>query len=450
MKKLFVFILLLLSGTSMAEFTNYVGSTTAVAEGEFSKELKEKFYNAAFEIAKRKIADGERALKENPPKKKILPRLATGGGFSGLFVWDTCFCVMWAKYDMSLPVTTSLDNFYNLQAEDGSICREFSYDGKPAWNGCHPISWNPPLFSWAEWELYSCGKTDKARLEKVWPNLKKFYLFCEKTYRQEDGLYFGDALGSGMDNLPRMPKEGEPDLESGIKFQPEYWLLDDQFGQAVAGNPLYSWNRQMDWIDMSSQMALNALNMAKIAGKLGYAEEEKAFGERHAALKKAINELCYDEERGFYFDSYKGKPIPRYHVGALWALIAEVVPPERLEKVLKVIKNEKIFNRPVPFPSLPPCEKPYEPENGYWLGSVWPPTTYMALRGLRANGLEKEAKYFAKRYYNANLNLFLKTGTIWENISPEQSLEPKAWAGPDFSGWGNLAPIAIYKEFIEE
>ena len=253
-----------------------------------------------------------------------------------------------------------------------------------------------------------------------------------------------------MDNLPRMPKEGEPDLESGIKFQPEYWLLDDQFGQAVAGNPLYSWNRQMDWIDMSSQMALNALNMAKIAGELGYAEEEKAFGERHAALKKAINELCYDEERGFYFDSYKGKPIPRYHVGALWVLIAEVVPPERLEKVLKVIKNEKIFNRPVPFPSLPPCEKPYEPENGYWLGSVWPPTTYMALRGLRANGLEKEAKYFAKRYYNANLNLFLKTGTIWENISPEQSLEPKAWAGPDFSGWGNLAPIAIYKEFIEE
>lgn len=434
----------------MAEFTNYVESTTAVAEGEFSKELKEKFYKAGFEIARRKMADGERMLRDNPPGKKILPRLATGGGFNGLFVWDTCFCVMWAKYDMSLPVTSSLDNFYNLQEESGAICREFSYDGLPAWNGCHPISWNPPLFSWAEWELYSCGKTDKERLEKVWPNLKRFYLFCEKTYRQPDGLYFGDALGSGMDNLPRMPKEGEPDLESGIKFKPEYWLLDDHFGKAVAGNPLYSWNKQMDWIDMSSQMALNALNMTKIAGELGYAEDELAFQARYDELKKVINEKCYDEERGFYFDYYNGKIIPRYHVGALWTLIAEVIPPERLEKVLKVIKDEKIFNRPVPFPSLPPCEQPYEPEHGYWLGSSWPCTTYMVLRGLKANGLEKEAKYFAKRYYNANLNLFLKTGTIWENISPEQSLNPKGAAGPDFCGWGNLAPIAIYKEFLEE
>ncbi|MBO4552888.1 hypothetical protein J5754_00565 [bacterium] len=435
----------------MAVFTNYVADTEKVVNGEFSKELKEKFYNAAFEIAKRKMEEGQNALKNNPPKREILPRLATGGGFSGLFVWDTCFCVMWAKYDMSLPVTTSLDNFYNLQGEDGSICREFSYDGKPAWNGCHPISWNPPLLSWAEWELYINGKTDKERLKKVWPNLKKFYLFCEKTYRQPDGLYFGDALGCGMDNLPRMPENWKDDIENGIQFKPEYWLLDDHFGKAVAGNPLYSWNKQMDWIDMSSQMALNAICMSRIASAIDLTEDAKEFKERHAKLKELINKLCYDEERGFYFDCYKGKVIPRYHVGCLWVLIAEVVPPERLEKVIRVLKDEKIFNRPVPFPSLPPCEKPYEPETGYWLGSNWPCTTYMALRGLKAMGAMEEAKYFAKRYYNANLNLFLKTGTVWENISPEQCLEPKrAGAGSDFAGWGNLPPIAVYKEFIEE
>ena len=134
----------------MAVFTNYVADTEKAVNGEFSKELQEKYYKGAFEIARKKMEEGQNALKNNPPKREILPRLATGGGFSGLFVWDTCFCVMWAKYDMTLPVTTSLDNFYNLQTEDGAICREFSYDGKPAWNGCHPISWNPPLLSWAE------------------------------------------------------------------------------------------------------------------------------------------------------------------------------------------------------------------------------------------------------------------------------------------------------------
>ena len=99
----------------MAEvFTNYVASTEAAVKGEFSPELQKKFYEAAFAIARKKIAEGEARIAAKPPKKKILPRLATGGGFSGLFVWDTCFCVLWAKYDMSLPVTTSLDNFYNL------------------------------------------------------------------------------------------------------------------------------------------------------------------------------------------------------------------------------------------------------------------------------------------------------------------------------------------------
>ena len=248
-----------------------------------------------------------------------------------------------------------------------------------------------------------------------------------------------------------MPENWKDDIENGIKFKPEYWLLDGNFGNSIANDPLYSWNKQMDWIDMSAQMALNALCMSRIAETIGLSEDAKEFKERHAALKKVINDLCYDEERGFYFDCCKGKIVPRYHIGALWVLIAEVVPPERLPKVISVLKDEKIFNRPVPFPCLPPCEKPYEPETGYWLGSNWPCTTYMVLRGLSAAGAKEEAKYFAKRYYNACLNLFLKTGTVWENISPEQCLEPKkAGAGSDFAGWGNLAPIAVYKEFIEE
>ena len=434
----------------MAEvFTNYVASTEAVVKGEFSPELQKKFYEAAFAIARKKIAEGEARIAAKPPKKKILPRLATGGGFSGLFVWDTCFCVLWAKYDMTLPVTTSLDNFYNLQGEDGSICREFSYDGEPAWNSCHPISWNPPLLSWAEWELFTSGKTDTNRLAKVWEPLEKFYLYCEKTYRRPSGLYFGDALGGGMDDLPRMPGKEVP-MEGGIEFKEEYWLLDGDFGKYVASRPLYSWNKQMDWVDMSAQMALNALCLKRIAEKLGKADKAEEFSKRHETLKRLINERCYDEKLGFYFDCYNDKIIPRYHIGGAWAMLAEVVPPERAPRVLATLQDEKLFNRPVPFPVLAANDKDYAPETGYWLGSNWPCTTYMALRGLKVLGYEKEARLFAKRYYNACLNLFLKTGTIWENISPEQCLDKKANAGPDFTGWSALTPIAVYKEFVEE
>ena len=73
----------------------------------------------------------------------------------------------------------------------------------------------------------------------------------------------------------------------------------------------------------------------------------------------------------------------------------------------------------------------------------------MALRGLQAVGEEALARQYARRYYNACLNLYLKTDTIWENISPEQCDQPKQAAGSDFCGWGALAPIAVYREFIQ-
>lgn len=429
--------------------TAYSEDTAAVVAGDFAPELQRRFYAAAVEIAIRKMREGERRLAENPPKREILPRISTGGGFDGLFLWDTCFCVMWAKYEPSIfPVLSSLDNFYNLQEPDGFICREFSYDGTPAWSKDHPVSWNPPLLSWAEWELFESGISDATRLEKVYPALKRFYLCCEKSFRRPDGLYFGDRLGGGMDDLPRYPKT-EWDPSAGIQITRECLIKYKDWYESAKDELTYKLNRQMGWVDMTSQMALNAMCMAKIAHAIGLEEDSRLFRAKHAELARLVNEKCWDEERGFYFDHYDGAIVPRYSVAGLWPLVARIVPRERVARVVAVLKDEAIFNRPVPVPALGACEAEYDPEGGYWRGSSWPCTTYMVLRGLRACRQEELARELARRYYNANLNLFLKTGTIWENISPEQCAAPKRRACNDFTGWGALAPIAIYHEFIK-
>lgn len=441
------------ANASQPEPLNAPAATEIAVNGVFSEELEKQFYDGALAIARKKIAEGEEFRRSHPETAaKILPRLATGGGFGGLFVWDTAFCVLWAKYDADeLPVTTSLDNFYRLQRDDGFICREFQADGTPCWGSEHPMSWNPPILAWAEWELFQSGVTDAGRLKKVYPALKKNHEFCRKTYRRPDGLYFSDALGGGMDNLPRLPIGKPYDLDAGIRFKQEYACEGFQdWAKSLEDIPLYNWNKQMGWIDTSSQMALNALNLSKIAEAIGETADAAAFRQEHAALAEAINDKCYDPERGFYFDYYDGEVIPRYHIGALWTLIAEVVPPERLPGILAVINDPAKFNRPVPFPCLAADEPEYDPENGYWLGSSWPCTTYMALRGLQAVGEEALARQYARRYYNACLNLYLKTDTIWENISPEQCDQPKQAAGSDFCGWGALAPIAVYREFIQD
>ena len=62
MRFLPLLLLIIWTGTSMAVFTNYVADTEKVVNGEFSKELKERFYNAAFEIAKKKMEEGQERL----------------------------------------------------------------------------------------------------------------------------------------------------------------------------------------------------------------------------------------------------------------------------------------------------------------------------------------------------------------------------------------------------
>lgn len=420
-----------------------------INELNFEPEFMADFCEDVLRIAERKMAESKELLAKNPPVRPLLPRLATGGGFTGLFLWDSCFCTMWAKFAPErFPVTTTLDNFYNLQQEDGFICREFKSDGRAFWSKEHPISFNPPILSWAEIQLYDAGVTGIDRLRQVYPKLKKHYEFCRRTYRRSDGLYFGDALGCGMDDLPRMPFEKHNDAHSGIDIKPEHITVESRMWDFVSRTDLYCWNRQMGWIDISSQMALNALNMKRIAALIGKQADAEMFAMHHAELAEIINEKCFDESRGFYFDFYNGKVIPRYHAGAFWVMIAGVVPRERISQVVAVLRDEKIFNRPVPFPSLGACDKDYDPEKGYWPGPVWPPTAYVAIQGLRAMGEEEEAVYFARKYYNAVAELYRKTGTVFENISPEQYDHPKEFAGRDFCGWAALAPVALYHDFF--
>lgn len=417
----------------------------------FEHEFMENFCEAALKIGEYKMQQIEDYKKLNPPKIKLLPRIATGGGFSGLFLWDTVFCIMWAKHaPKRFPLTSSLDNLYNLQQSDGYICREFQADGTPFWAKEHPISFNPPILAWAELELFEYKITDETRLLAIYDNLYRHHEFCYRTYQRSDGLFFSDALGGGMDSLPRMPYK-QVDMNSGIRLERKHLLADrEDVWNEIKDNPLYSWNKQMGWVDCSAQMAFNALNLAKIAHVLGRYGDETEFRRQHKKLRDAINDCCYCNERGFYFDYFDGEVIPRYHGGAMWTLLAEIIPNDRAKKVVKVLQDPNKFYRPVVFPMLSKDDIEYDPENSYCLGPVWPYITYVALRGLNLLGYNEFALECARKYYRAYAALFLKTNTVWENVSPEQYDHPKILSGKDFCGWGAIAPVAIYHEFLSQ
>jgi hypothetical protein len=396
-------------------------------------EFRQQMYDAAFNLAKKHICGG--------PGAPFFKTPYVDAAFNGsIFVWDTCFIAAYAKYHQNeLPIAAALDNFYRLQESDGFIGREYLPDGRPMWPKVHPVAINPPLFGFAELELYGQSKNIE-RLRAVYPKLVAFFDYLVRTYRQPDHLFFSDAFGSGMDNIPRYP-DGWQDDGEGIALQnlhPEIFVYE---GLAPR------WNRQGRSVDFTAQMALFAENLATIAELIGRATDVPRYRAFHRETVDSINTLCWDDTDGFYYDLGYGKQIRRRHIGMFWTLLAGVVPPRRLAPLLAHLTDPKQFWRTIPVASFPADQPGYNPGGAYWLGSMWAPTNYMVIRGLERVGQSALAKLLAWRTYHCVGEVFRKTGTFWENYAPD-ALSPGSQSRPDFCGWTALVPIAIGREYI--
>lgn len=410
------------------------------------------FRDDGIAVALKKIDELAKRREGKTLREGFKPHIATGGHFGGQFVWDTCFNVLWAKYaPEKFPIFDSLDNLYNRQEPDGFLCRESDLCGNPIWSREHPVAFNPPLRAWVEMNLFDSGLSSVERLKRIYPLLKKNYGYIQAHYRRPDGLYFGDALGCGMDDLPRMPRGEIPqeEFDAGIKFRAEYLAVGTWGTDWIVNNPLYSWNRQIGWIDFTAQMALKSENLARMAELVGVNEDAAFFRAEYDSLKRLVNEKCWSEKMGFYGDHYKGEVIERYHAGAFWVMLAGLVPPERHDAVVKAICDEHIFNTVVPFPALAACDPEYEPEKHYWKGPSWPPTSYVAIKGLERMGEKALARNLALKYYRAALAVHNAVGGQWENLSSAQCrTNRKVLSACDYAGWANLVSVAIYEEYV--
>jgi hypothetical protein len=391
-----------------------------------------ELYYAAWEMAWNKISQG---TKENGFADYYMDE-----GFNELiFQWDTNFIVAFALYARNIfPAIQSLDNFYKKQRADGYIQRVYrETTGEPA-NEPTPDEpmVNPPLFAWIELKHYELTE-DKLRIEQVLPILTKYYDWIESNMRDSvgKGLYYNTMLGSGMDNTPR-PNVGK------------------------AG-----------WVDMSSQQALAALCISKLAGILNETVTEDLFNGKYIELKGLINKYCWNPDEQFYFDiTTAGKLSPVKHVGALWTMLAEIPEDERVNDLIKHLTNEYEFWRPNLIPTLSFDDPQYDKNGHYWRGSVWAPTNYMTIKGLEKFGYYELANQISVNLLSNLSNVYFNFTpdetkiafedryddgyqSLWECYSPEFNEPATRWdntfySRQDFVGWTGLGPIAILIENI--
>jgi hypothetical protein len=338
-----------------------------------------------------------------------------------LFMWDTVFSVMYGKYgSRAFVFQNTLDNLYAKQHPDGFICREIAEsDGTDRFHRFDPSSTGPNIMPWAEWEYYRVFG-DKERLKNVFPVLVAYHRWLRSYRTWPDGTYWSSGWGCGMDNQPRLP-EG----------------MHNEFYHGHA-----------TWVDICLQQVFSAKIMLSMAEILGRSSEVSDFAEEIKRLSDFINNKLWNEETAFYFDMYSDSKISNVKtIGAYWALIAGIVPEDKLQRFVEHLDNPLEFKTHHRVPSLSLDNPGFAPQGDYWRGGVWAMTNYMVLRGLTEMECDTLAHEIGCNHVENVVKVFEDTGTLWENYSAVASKQGIP-AQKDFVGFGGVPPIAVLFEYV--
>ncbi len=251
----------------------------------------------------------------------------------------------------TFPATQSLDNFYGKQEASGAIRGEYNEkDGKPILGKENPEGVQPPLFSWAEYNMYH-KVGNKKRLRDVMETLEKYYTWLEESFRKDNGLYAVPLAATMMENSPR-----------DHLYQP---------------------------IDFNTQQAINALYMSELGDILNDKEIGFKYKRKYFSLKTRINTLMWNEKDGFYYDlDREGNQIRVKTIATFWTLLAEIPNEERANRLVQHLKDPETFGLENPFPTLAASEPQFREKGHGFRGSVYPPFTFMVVKGL-----EKYARF---------------------------------------------------------
>lgn len=373
-----------------------------------------------------------------------------------IWIWDTAFMGHFCKYCPSVfPGVKSLDNFYGILLADDNADLPLVPGNR--WCGKDegkmlPLrvqhADNPPLFAWTEY-CYALQTGSKSRLKKVFgkesflqrwherfdsfdPSAPKPHGTSQKVaLKKFDNGYAWAGNPSGMDNTPRGRNQEKTDRSR------------------CPDNP------DLRWLDALACQGLSTLYMSRIATLLGRPEEAEFWKGVHAALSNKLNSLYWDDADRFYYDIFSdGSRCKVPTIASWWPVMAEMSGPERAADMLEHLRNPEEFGGFVPTPSLSRSDRDFIPDGGYWRGSVWLPTTYMALKAIDLCGDYGLTRETAGRVLECMYRTYAdyEPHTIWECYSPtayEPARDKKGeTVRPDFCGWSALGPISIFIEDV--
>jgi neutral trehalase len=302
--------------------------------------------------------------------------------------FESIFSTFFLVYSNRIyPVTQQLDMFYDRQEENGAIRGEYSEkDGSPIFTKKNPTGILPPLFSWAEFNIYhKVGM--KKRVQEIMPILESYYTWVEDNYKQENGLYAVPLEATTMVNSPR------PDM-----YYP---------------------------VDFNAQQTVNTLYMSALGDILNDKEKSYRFKRYYFSLKTRINSLMWNDQDSFYYDlDRKERQIQVKSSASFWTLLAEIPNKDKAERLITHLTDPEEFGTEHPFPTLSVKDKHFNRMGHAYHGSVFPHITFIIIKGLEKYGKYEMARECSIRHLYYVLDSLHpedgNKGNLWEAYLPKK------------------------------
>jgi hypothetical protein len=290
-----------------------------------------------------------------------------------------------------------------------------------------------PILAWGIGHLESLAPSDEF-LEYAYEPLCRYVKHWLNSW---------DLAGKGLSVYP----PGGTCWDDSLRWQDNFPLesgIDKSWGEM---HPEKFMN-----VDTNTHLYLECMTLAKMAAKLGFADESSAWKKQGQAIAEKINSELYDPELGIYQDkSVDGKFTGMITPSCFMPLYAGIAPAEVALRLSKdYLLNPERFYTILPFPTLdlqhpafrgggflhtPPNFPNALVQQAYWRGRTWPHVSYWMVGAIYQAGLTAEADKAADRILEA----MSKTESIHECYDP---LTGYGNGHPEFA-WSSSAVLAL-------
>lgn len=185
--------------------------------------------------------------------------------------------------------------------------------------------------------------------------------------------------------------------------------------------------------------------LSRMAKELGHEQDAADFDRELREMAARIDEKMWCEEDGCYYNlKFDGTFSKKQSPDCFMPLMTGLVPEERKNRLLQILKDESKFWGKYVIPSIAK-DDPAFPNQKYWRGQIWPPQTlwvYLALKGANEHGLAWE---FAQKMGRMLAREWIENGYTPENYNAYTG----RCSGAQHYNWGVLMGLPLLEELVE-